>query len=82
MSDSERLIHTTESSTQIEIPETIMVEIAMRLPSDASRTEVLDALVDHVTHEIEYTMSDGRNAVDAILDDRELPVDMNTLIGW
>jgi Arc/MetJ family transcription regulator len=70
MSDGDsRLLHTTDRTAVVEVPEEIAAEVALRTQADAPRTAVQDALRDHVQVETEYVTPDGRNVIDAILDD-------------
>jgi hypothetical protein len=66
MSDS-RLTHEVDREIQIEVPKEVLTEVALRTSRDANRTEINDALWDHVERRIEIVTLDGSNAVDAIL---------------
>jgi Arc/MetJ family transcription regulator len=68
MSD-DRLIHSISKDTQIEVPDEVLTEAALRTDSDANRTEIRDALRDHLNHRIEIVTPEGSSAVDAILSD-------------
>jgi acetylornithine deacetylase/succinyl-diaminopimelate desuccinylase-like protein len=74
MSDGNgRLLHTTESTVRIEVPQEVAAEVALRTAPNASRTQVRDYLAGHITHDIEYVTPDGRDAIDVILNnDRRL----------
>ena len=66
MSNS-RLMHEVDRTVQIEVPDEVLTEAALRTDSDANRTEIRDALHDHIGHRIEFVTTDGSSAVDAIL---------------
>jgi Arc/MetJ family transcription regulator len=68
MSD-DRLIHSISKDTQIEVPDEVLTEVALRTDADANRTDIRDALRDHLNHRIEIVTPDGESAVDAILSD-------------
>jgi hypothetical protein len=61
------VIHTVEESVEVEIPDEILGEVALRKDSDASRADLHDAIHEHVRWEIEYVTEDGDNACKAIL---------------
>jgi len=61
------VIHTVDRSVQVEVPDEILGEVALRKDSDASRADLHDAMHDHVYLHIEYLTEDGDNACDAIL---------------
>jgi hypothetical protein len=61
------VIHTVERSVQVEVPDEILGEVALRKDSDASKADLHDAMHDHVRLHIEYVTSDGENACKAIL---------------
>jgi len=65
----DRLIHSVDKQIQIEVPDEVLTETALRTDSDANRTEIRDALRDHLNHKLEIVTPDGENAVDAILSD-------------
>jgi len=66
MSD-DRLIHEVDRTVQIEVPDEVLTEAALRTDADADRTDIRDALRDHLNHKIEIVTPDGESAVDAIL---------------
>jgi hypothetical protein len=68
MSD-DRLMHEVDKQIQIELPDEVLTEVALRTSKDADRTEIRDALHDHLNHRIEIVTPDGSSAVDAILSD-------------
>jgi Arc/MetJ family transcription regulator len=68
MSDS-RLMHEVDKQIQIEVPDEVLTEVALRTDADADRTDIRDALRDHLNHKIEIVTPDGSSAVDAILSD-------------
>jgi hypothetical protein len=68
MSD-DRLIHSVDKQIQIEVPPEVLTEAALRTDPDADRTDIRDALRDHLNHRIEIVTPDGSSAVDAILSD-------------
>jgi hypothetical protein len=68
MSD-DRLIHEVDREIQIEVPNEVLTEAALRTDPGADRTEIRDALRDHLNHRIEIVTPDGESAVDAILSD-------------
>jgi Arc/MetJ family transcription regulator len=68
MSDS-RLMHEVDKQIQIEVPDEVLTEVALRTDPDADRTDIRDALRDHLNHKIEIVTPDGESAVDAILSD-------------
>jgi Arc/MetJ family transcription regulator len=68
MSDN-RLIHSVDRTVQIEVPDEVLTEAALRTDPGADRTEIRDALRDHLNHRIEFVTPDGESAVDAILSD-------------
>jgi len=68
MSDN-RLMHSVDREIQIEVPPEVLTEVALRTDPDANRTEIRDALRDHLNHRIEIVTPDGESAVDAILSD-------------
>jgi 3-polyprenyl-4-hydroxybenzoate decarboxylase len=68
MSD-DRLIHEVDREIQIEVPNEVLTEAALRTDPDADRTDIRDALRDHLNHKIEIVTPDGESAVDAILSD-------------
>jgi len=68
MSDN-RLIHSVDKQIQIEVTDEVLTEVALRTSKDANRTEIRDALRDHLNHRIEIVTPDGESAVDAILSD-------------
>ena len=68
MSDN-RLMHEVDKQIQIEVPDEVLTEVALRTDADADRTDIRDALHDHLNHRIEIVTPDGSSAVDAILSD-------------
>ncbi len=68
MSDS-RLIHSVDRTVQIEVPDEVLTEAALRTDPDANRADIRDALRDHLNYQIEIVTPDGSSAVDAILSD-------------
>jgi Arc/MetJ family transcription regulator len=66
MSDN-RLIHEVDRTVQIEVPDEVLTEAALRTDPDADRTDIRDALRDHLNHKIEIVTPDGESAVDALL---------------
>jgi len=68
MSDN-RLMHEVDRTVQIEVPPEVLTEVALRTDPGADRTEIRDALRDHLNHRIEIVTPDGTSAVDAILSD-------------
>jgi Arc/MetJ family transcription regulator len=66
MSD-DRLIHSVDKQIQIEVPDEVLTEAALRADPGADRTEIRDALRDHLNHKIEIVTPDGESAVDALL---------------
>jgi len=68
MSDT-RLMHSVDREIQIEVPDEVLTEAALRTDPGADRTEIRDALRDHLNHKIEIVTPDGESAVDAILSD-------------
>jgi len=68
MSDT-RLMHSVDREIQIEVPDEVLTEGALRTDPGADRTEIRDALRDHLNHKIEIVTPDGESAVDAILSD-------------
>jgi len=65
----DRLIHEVDKQIQIEVPAEVLTEVALRTSKDADRTEIRDALEDHIERNTEYVTPDGSSAVDAILSD-------------
>jgi Arc/MetJ family transcription regulator len=65
------LTHRVNRSIEIEVPDAVAAEVAVRTSPDASRSEVRDLLRDHVAHQHEYVTADGRNVIDVILDSDE-----------
>jgi hypothetical protein len=63
----DRLIHEVDREIQIEVPNEVLTEAALRTDPGADRTEIRDALRDHLNHRIEIVTPDGESAVDAIL---------------
>jgi Arc/MetJ family transcription regulator len=55
MSDS-RLIHSVDRTVQIEVPDEVLTEAALRTDPGADRTEIRDALRDHLNHQIESSL--------------------------
>lgn len=68
MSNS-RLMHEVDRTVQIEVPDEVLTETALRTDADADRTEIRDALEDHIERDTEYVTPEGSSAVDAILSD-------------
>nr|ADE29247.1 hypothetical protein [uncultured virus] len=68
MSDN-RLIHSVDKQIQIEVPDEVLTEAALRTDPDADRTDIRDALRVFLNHRIEIVTPDGSSAVDAILSD-------------
>jgi len=66
MSDS-RLMHSVDREIQIEMPKEVLTEAALRTDPGADRTEIRDALRDHLNHRIEIVTPEGSSAVDALL---------------
>ncbi len=66
MTDS-RLLHSVDRQLQVDVPHGILSEVARRTSEDATRTEIRDALHDHVRKEHEFRGPDGSSAVDMIL---------------
>jgi len=66
MSNS-RLMHEVDRTVQIEVPDEVLTEAALRTDADADRTDIRDALEDHIERDTEYVTPDGSSAVDAIL---------------
>jgi hypothetical protein len=64
---NDRLIHEVDREIQIEVPNEVLTEAALRTDPGADRTEIRDALRDHLNHRIEIVTPDGESAVDAIL---------------
>ena len=62
-------MHSVDREIQIEVPDEVLTEVALRTDPDANRTEIRDALRDHLNHRIEIVTPDGESAVDAILSD-------------
>jgi hypothetical protein len=60
-------LHSVDRQLQIEVPHGILSEVARRTSEDATRTEIRDALHDHVRKEHEFRGPDGSSAVDMIL---------------
>jgi Arc/MetJ family transcription regulator len=60
-------MHEVDRTVQIEVPDEVLTETALRTDSDANRTDIRDALEDHLNHRIEIVTPDGSSAVDAIL---------------
>jgi Arc/MetJ family transcription regulator len=67
MSD-DRLMHSISKDTQIEVPDEVLTEVALRTDPDANRADIRGALRDHLNHRIEIVTPDGESAVDAILE--------------
>jgi hypothetical protein len=63
------VLHTTTRTVQIEVPDEIAAEVALRIPPDASPFQVDDALRDHIEISPEFVTPDGSDAIEAILDD-------------
>jgi hypothetical protein len=63
------VLHTTERTAVVEVPDEIAAEVALRIPPDASPSAVDDALRDHIQITPEFVTPDGSDAVEAILDD-------------
>jgi len=66
MTDS-RLLYSVDRQLQVDVPHGILSEVARRTSEDATRTEIRDALHDHVQKEHEFRAPDGSSAVDMIL---------------
>jgi len=66
MTDS-RLLYSVDKQLQVDVPHGILSEVARRTSEDATRTEIRDALHDHVRKEHEFRAPDGSSAVDMIL---------------
>jgi len=66
MSD-DRLMHEVDRTVQIEVPDEVLTETALRTDSDADRTDIRDALEDHIERDTEYVTPEGSSAVDALL---------------
>jgi len=64
---NDRLIHEVDREIQIEVPNEVLTEAALRTDPDADRTDIRDALEDHIERDTEYVTPDGSSAVDAIL---------------
>jgi len=62
-------MHEVDKQIQIEVPDEVLTEVALRTDADADRTDIRDALRDHLNHKIEIVTPDGSSAVDAILSD-------------
>jgi hypothetical protein len=69
MTDS-RLLHSVDRQLQVDVPHGILSEVARRTSEDATRTEIRDALHDHVRKEHEFRAPDGSSAVDMILNSK------------
>jgi len=69
MTDS-RLLHSVDRQLQVDVPHGIVSEVARRTSEDATRTEIRDALHDHVRKEHEFRAPDGSSAVDIILNSK------------
>jgi hypothetical protein len=61
------VIHTVDRSVEVEIPDEILGEVALRKGPDVSRADLHDAMHDHVRLHIEYVTEDGEDACDVIL---------------
>jgi len=60
-------MHEVDRTVQIEVPDEVLTEAALRTDADADRTEIRDALEDHIERNTEYVTPDGESAVDALL---------------
>jgi hypothetical protein len=74
MTDS-RLLHSVDRQLQVDVPKEVLTEVARRTSADATRTEIRDALHDHVRKEHEFRGPDGSSAVDMILQSKTDPSD-------
>jgi hypothetical protein len=69
MSDGDsHVLHTTERTAVVEVPDEIAAEVALRISPDASPGTIRDMLKDHVRIETEYVTPDGQKVVDTIHD--------------
>jgi hypothetical protein len=62
------VLHTTTRNVQIEVPDEIAAEVALRIPPDASPCAVDDALRDHIEISPAFVTPDGSDAIEAILE--------------
>jgi hypothetical protein len=60
-------MHSVDREIQIEMPKEVLTEAALRTDPGADRTEIRDALRDHLNHRIEIVTPEGSSAVDALL---------------
>jgi hypothetical protein len=63
------VLNTTTRTVQIEVPDEIAAEVALRIPPDASPCAVDDALRDHIQITPAFVTPNGSDAVEAILED-------------